>query len=36
MEGDKMVLIAYHMLENSIDAYMELLVNELMLAANRN
>jgi hypothetical protein len=31
MEGDKMVLIAYHMLESSIGAYLEWLVNELMM-----
>ena len=30
MEGDKMVLIAYHMLESSIGAYIEWLVNEIM------
>ena len=35
MEGDKMVLIAYHMLESSICAYIEWLVNELMMTANK-
>ena len=29
-----MVLIAYHMLESSIGAYVEWLVNELMMTAN--
>ena len=35
MEDDKMVLIAYHMLESSIGAYIEWLVNELMMTANK-
>ena len=30
-----MVLIAYHMLESSIGAYIEWLVNELMMSANK-
>ena len=30
MKNDKMVLIAYHLLESSIGAYIEWLVNELM------
>ena len=29
-----MVLIAYHLLESSIGAYIEWLVNELMMTAN--
>ena len=32
--GDKMVLIAYHLLESSIGTYIERLVNELMMTAN--
>ena len=35
MKDDKMVLIAYHMLESSIGAYIEWLVNELMMTANK-
>ena len=35
MKDDKMVLIAYHLLESSIRAYMEWLVNELMMTANK-
>jgi ferric iron reductase protein FhuF len=35
MEGDKMVLIAYHMLDSNIGAYLEWLVNELMMTANK-
>ena len=35
MKDDKMVLIAYHLLESSIDAYIERLVNELMMTANK-
>ena len=35
MKGDKMVLIAYHMLESSIGAYIEWLVNELTMTANK-
>ena len=34
MKDGKMVLIAYHMLESSISAYIEWLVNELMMTAN--
>ena len=30
-----MVLIAYHLLESSIGAYIEWLVNELMMASNK-
>ena len=30
----KMILIAYHLLESSIGAYIEWLVNELMMTAN--
>ena len=35
MKDDKMVLIAYHMLESSIGAYIEWLVNELTMTANK-
>ena len=35
MKDGKMVLIAYHMLESSIGAYIEWLVNELMMTANK-
>ena len=35
MKDDKMVLIAYHLLESSIGAYIEWLVNELMMTANK-
>ena len=35
MKDGKMILIAYHLLESSIDAYIEWLVNELMLTANK-
>jgi hypothetical protein len=31
----KMVLIAYHLLERSMGAYLEWLVNELMMTANK-
>ena len=34
MKDGKMVLIAYHMLESSTRAYIEWLVNELMMTAN--
>ena len=34
MKDGKMVLIAYHLLESSIGAYIEWLVNELMVTAN--
>ena len=35
MKDGKMVLIAYHLLESSIGAYIEWLVNELMMTANK-
>jgi hypothetical protein len=35
MKEDKMVLIAYHMLESSIGAYIEWLDNELMMTTNK-
>ena len=35
MKDGKMVLIAYHLLESSIDAYIEWLVNELIMTANK-
>ena len=35
MEDVKIVLIAYYLLESSIDAYIEWLVNELMMTANK-
>jgi hypothetical protein len=35
MEDDKMVLIAYHLLESSLGAYIEGSVNELMMNANK-
>ena len=35
MKDDKIVLIAYHLLESSIGAYLEWLVNELMMTANK-
>ena len=35
MKGGKIVLIAYHLLESSIGAYIERLVNELMMTANK-
>ena len=34
MKDGKMVLIAYHLLERSTCAYIEWLVNELMMIAN--
>ena len=34
MKHGKMVLIAYHLLESSTGAYIEWLVNELMMTAN--
>ena len=34
MKGVKLVLIAYHLHESSTGAYIEWLVNELMMAAN--
>ena len=35
MKDGKMILIAYHLLESSIGAYIEWLVNELMMTANK-
>ena len=35
MKDGKMVLIAYHLLESSIGAYIEWLVNELMMTTNK-
>jgi hypothetical protein len=35
MEEDKMILIAQFLLESSIGAYIEWLVNELMMTANK-
>ena len=35
MKDVKLVLIAYHLLESSIGAYIEWLVNELMMTANK-
>jgi hypothetical protein len=35
MEDDKIVLIAQPLLESSIGAYIEWLVNELMMTANK-
>ena len=35
MKEVKLVLIAYHMLESSTGAYIEWLVNELMMTANK-
>ena len=35
MKDGKMVLIAYHLLENSIGAYLEWLDNEPMMTANK-
>ena len=35
MNDGKMVLIVYHLLESSICAYIEWLVNELKLTANK-
>ena len=35
MKYGKMVLIAYHLLESSIGAYIEWLVNDLMMTANK-
>ena len=35
MKDEKLVLIAYHLLESSTGAYIEWLVNELMLIANK-
>ena len=35
MTDVKLVLIAYHLLESSIGAYIEWLVNKLMMIANK-
>jgi hypothetical protein len=35
LEDGEMVLIAYHLLEGSFDAYIEWSVNELMMTANK-
>ena len=35
MKDGKMILIAHHMLESSIGAFIEWLVNELMMTANK-
>ena len=35
MKDDKMVLSVYHLLESSIGAYIEWLVNEFMMTANK-
>ena len=35
MKDVKLVLIAYHLLESSTSAYIEWLVNELMMTANK-
>jgi hypothetical protein len=35
MEDGEMALIAYHLLESSFGAYIEWLVNELMMTANK-
>jgi hypothetical protein len=35
MKGDKLVLIAYHMLESSIGVYIKWLANELMTTARK-
>ena len=35
MKDGKMILIAYHMLESSTGAYIEWLVNKLMMTANK-
>ena len=34
MKDEKLILIAYHLLESSTCAYIEWLVNELMMTAN--
>jgi hypothetical protein len=36
MKDGKIVLIAYHLLESSIGAYIEWLVKELLMTANKN
>jgi hypothetical protein len=35
-KNDKIVLIAYHLLESSIGTYIEWLVNALMMTVNKN
>ena len=35
MKDGKMILIAYHLLKSTICAYIEWLVNELMMTANK-
>ena len=35
MKDGKMVLIAHHLLESRIGAYIEWIVNELMMTANK-
>ena len=35
MKDGKMILIAYHLLESSTSAYIEWLVNELMMTTNK-
>jgi hypothetical protein len=35
MKDGKMILIAYHLLESSIGAYIEWLVKELLMTANK-
>ena len=35
MKDGKIVLIAYHLLKSNIGAYIEWLVNELMMTANK-
>ena len=35
MKDSKMVLIAHHLLKSSIGAYVEWLVNEVMMTANK-
>ena len=35
MKDNKMILIAYHLLESSTCAYIEWLVNELVMTANK-
>ena len=35
MKDDKIVLIAYHLLESSIGAYTEWFINKLMMTANK-
>ena len=36
MKDGKMALIAHHLLESSIGAYIEWIVNELMMTANKS